>query len=181
MKKCKYCQTEIDKKAKYCPNCQKKQGTPKWLSILLIILGIIIISSAFSGTEEENAQEGNGLNNNTSNATEETPEENNSNNSNSSTTNQKKEKFTYEITSQYSDDYGSAYYIEGVVRNNKDKDYSYVQIEFVCYDSEGNNLGTAIDNTNNLLGNETWKFKAIAMFSNAENVDHCEYHDITSW
>ena len=26
MKKCKYCQTEIDKKAKVCPNCKKKQS-----------------------------------------------------------------------------------------------------------------------------------------------------------
>ncbi len=25
-KKCKYCQSEIDKKAKICPNCKKKQG-----------------------------------------------------------------------------------------------------------------------------------------------------------
>lgn len=164
MKKCKYCQTEIDAKAKYCPNCQKKQGAPKWVSIILIILGIIIIFSTFSGGEEENAQEGNVINNN-----------------NSSTTNQQKEKFTYEITSQYADDYGFAYYIEGVVKNNKDKDYSYVQIEFVCYDKDGNNLGTAIDNTNNLLGNQTWKFKAMAMFSDAENIEHCEYHDITGW
>ena len=74
-----------------------------------------------------------------------------------------------------------SYYIEGSVKNNKDKDYSYVQIEFVCYDADGNNLGTAIDNTNNLLGNQTWKFKAMAMFSDAENVDHCDYHEITSW
>ena len=51
----------------------------------------------------------------------------------------------------------------------------------MCYDSEGNNLGTAIDNTNNLLGNETWKFKAIAMFSASENIDHCDFHEITSW
>lgn len=171
MKKCKYCQSEIDKKAKYCPNCQKKQGSPKWLSIILIVLGLIIIFSTSSGEEENNAQEGSVIDNNNSNITEQ--EEN--------TTVQKKEKFTYEITSQYADDYGFAYYIEGVVKNNKDKDYSYVQIEFVCYDAEGNNLGTAIDNTNNLLGNQTWKFKAMAMFSGTESVDHCEYHDISGW
>ena len=176
MKKCKYCQSEIDKKAKYCPNCQKKQGAPKWLSIVLIVIGIIVISSVFTENKEENAIEGNISNT--------TNEDNNSNtNANTNTTNdnqnQPVEKFTYEITNQYYDGYIS-YYIEGSVKNNKDKDYSYVQIEFICYDDEGNNLGTAIDNTNNLLGNQTWKYKAIGMFS-GETVDHCEYHDITSW
>ena len=41
MKKCKYCQTEIDAKAKICPNCRKKPGPKifKW-----VIIGIIIIS-----------------------------------------------------------------------------------------------------------------------------------------
>lgn len=165
MKKCKYCQSEIDKKAKYCPNCQKKQRSLKWLGIILIILGIVIISSTTN--ENENALEGN--------------ISNSSNETNDDTQKQPTEKFTYEVSSQYPDDYGFAYYIEGSIRNNKSKDYSYVQIEFVCYDKEGNNLGTAIDNTNNLLGNQTWKFKAMAMFSDAENVDHCEYHDITGW
>lgn len=150
----------------------KKQGAPKWLSILLIVLGLIIIFSVFSGNNEETAKEGN-VSNNSSN--------NDSVNNDSNPKEPTVEKFNYEITSQYSDEYGWAYYIEGVVRNNKDKDYSYVQIEFVCYDAEGNNLGTAIDNTNNLLGNQTWKFKAMAMFSGVENVDHCDYHDITGW
>lgn len=167
MKKCKYCQSEIDKKAKYCPNCQKKQSSPKWVIIFIVIFGIIIISSTTSETEKENASEGN-----VSNSSSEI---------NNDTQKKPTEKFTYEISSQYSDDYGFAYYIEGSVKNNKNKDYSYVQIEFVCYDSDGNNLGTAIDNTNNLLGNQTWKFKAIAMFSDVENVTHCEYHDITGW
>ncbi len=158
MKKCKYCQTEIDSKAKICPNCKKKQGKPKWLIVLIVIIAIMIIASV-AGGNEDNAKEGNVSNGD----------------------NKPAEKFTYEVTKQYADEYGMSYCIEGSVKNNKDKDYSYVQIEFVCYDADGNNLGTAIDNTNNLLGNQTWKFKAMAMFSDAENVDHCDYHEITSW
>lgn len=154
MKKCKYCQTEIDSKAKICPNCRKKQGKSKLLIALIIIILIVIIVSISSGSEESSK----------------------GNNEDKIT-----EKFSYEITSQYADEYGFSYYIEGSVKNNKDKDYSYVQIEFVCYDAEGNNLGTAFDNTNNLLGNETWKFKAMAMFSDIEKIDHCDYHEITSW
>lgn len=34
------------------------------------------------------------------------------------------------------------------------KKCKYCQIEFICYDKDGNNLGTAIDNTNNL-----WEIK----------------------
>ena len=94
---------------------------------------------------------------------------------------EKKEKFTNEVTSQYSDDAGFAYYVEGTVKNNTNKDYSYLQIEFVCYDTEGNNLGTALDNTNNLLADQTWKYKAMFAGSNSENIDHCDYHEVTGW
>lgn len=159
MKKCKYCQTEIDTKAKICPNCKKKQGLPKWLIALICVIAVILIVSIIGSDSEETAKEGQ-ISNNKEQATE---------------------KFTYEVTNEYSDEYGISYYIEGSVKNNRDKDYSYVSIEFVCYDTEGNNLGTAIDNTNNLLGNETWKFKAISLASDAENIDHCDFHEISSW
>lgn len=96
-------------------------------------------------------------------------------------TNAKQPKFNYTVDSQYLGDYGFGYYIEGTVTNNKDKDYSYVSIEFICYDGAGNNLGTASDTTSNLLGNQTWKYKAIFMGSDDEAVDHCDYHEITSW
>ena len=89
-----------------------------------------------------------------------------------------KEKFTYTVTKEYSDTF--SHYIEGTVKNNTSKDYSYVQIEFVCYDKAGNNLGTAFDNTNNLLGNETWKYKAIGLFSD-KKVDHCDFHEVSSF
>jgi len=91
------------------------------------------------------------------------------------------ENFSHEITKSYKGDYDIGYYIEGIVKNKKDKDYSYVQIEFVCYDKDGNNLGTALDNTNSLLANQTWKFKATAMISDVNEIDHCDYHNITAW
>lgn len=57
MKKCKYCQTEIDKKAKVCPNCRKKQsGIGKW-----IVLGVILllIVSCMAGQNEADKKEKN--------------------------------------------------------------------------------------------------------------------------
>ncbi len=162
MKKCKYCKSEIDPAAKVCPHCAKKQGMPKWLIAIIVIVVIGVIASA-SGSDENSQDTKEGKVSNTK------------------STETKEEKFTYDVTSQYADEYGFGYYIEGSVRNNRDKDYSYVSIEFVCYDAEGNNLGTAIDNTNSLLANQTWKYKAMFMGSNSENIDHCDYHEITSW
>lgn len=91
------------------------------------------------------------------------------------------EKFNYTVDSASLDQFGVSYYIEGTVENKKDKDYSYVQIEFICYDASGNNLGTALDNTNNLLGGQTWKFKAMFLGTGASTIDHCDYHEITGW
>ena len=149
MKKCKYCQSEIDAKATVCPICKKKLGMPKWLVILIVLL-VIGIGVAIDGNSNDSANGGT----------------------------EKKERFTYIISSEYDNSF--SHYIEGTVTNNKDKDYSYVQIEFICYDKDGNNLGTAIDNTNNLLGNQTWKFKAMGLFTDSKT-DHCDFHEITGW
>ncbi len=60
------------------------------------------------------------------------------------------------------------------------KKCKYCQIEFICYDKDGNNLGTAIDNTNNLLENQTWNFKTMGLFTDSKT-DHCYFHEITGW
>ena len=161
---CKNCKNEINSDAKYCPICKKKQGgLPKWAIVITVIFAIIVLAMAFSGdTDDTNTNDNNATNNSTNNQS-----------------NQKVEKFSYTVDNTTRDTF--AYYIEGTVTNNKDKDYSYVSIEFVCYDSDGNNLGTAMDNTNNLLGKQTWKYKAMFIGSDQENVDHCDYHEVSGW
>lgn len=161
LKKCKYCQTEIDSKAKICPNCRKRQGVPGCLIFLLVFFGMVIIISAFSGGSDNNNTNDNSVN---------------STNNDSAILS---EKFSYTISDSYSNGY--SYYIEGVVTNNRDKEYSYVQIEFICYDKDGNNLGTAMDNTNNLLGKQTWKYKAIGLFTDGSTVDHCDFREVSGW
>lgn len=86
--------------------------------------------------------------------------------------------FTHTIEREYDNSF--SHYIEGTVKNNTNKSYSYLQIEFICYDKDGNNIGTAIDNTNNVLGNETWKFKAFGLFTD-KKVAKCKFHEITGW
>lgn len=52
MKICKYCQSEIPKKAKVCPNCRKKQGGKlKWILIVIVVL--IIIGTAMGGSDSD--------------------------------------------------------------------------------------------------------------------------------
>lgn len=53
-KKCKHCKSEIDKKAKVCPHCQKKQGgIVKWVIIGVIVLALI---GSISGENEETGE-----------------------------------------------------------------------------------------------------------------------------
>jgi len=50
-KLCKYCKTEIDKKAKICPSCQKKQsGKGKIIAICIVTL--ILIGAIFGNLDD---------------------------------------------------------------------------------------------------------------------------------
>lgn len=160
-KKCKYCKSEIDKKAKICPMCRKKQGNKTPIIIIVIIILFIIIATS-------------GGNNTTA------PSENSTGNSN--VNNQVQEKFTLQEGHKgYSDEFGLGYYIEGSIQNNTDKVYSYVQVTFNLYDSEGAQVGSALANVNNLEGKGVWKFKAIGSLGDAEKVASYKLIEITGW
>ena len=53
-KKCKYCQSDIDSKAKVCPKCGKKQGMKTWQIILIVIAVIVVIIGFGSGNSNTN-------------------------------------------------------------------------------------------------------------------------------
>ena len=151
MKKCKYCKSEIDDKAKICPNCRKKQIGPvrKIVGAVILIIGICILV-ANCDSFKETAQD------------------------------IENSKFTLTDDHGYSDDYGFAYYIEGTVKNNTNKKYSYVQITFNTYDEAGNVIGSCLDNINNLEANGTWKIKAICS-GDANSVKSYKFMEFTSW
>ena len=48
------------------------------------------------------------------------------------------------------------YKISGTLTNNTDKEKSYIQIEYVLYDADGNQVGTALANTNHLKAGGLW-------------------------
>ena len=91
-------------------------------------------------------------------------------------TTQNQEKFTL-IDSEGSYD-GFAYYVTGTIKNNTDKQYSYVQVTFNLYDADGAQIGTALANINNLEANGTWKFKALGT---TEDVSSYKLAEITGW
>ena len=71
-----------------------------------------------------------------------------------------------------------ANYIVGVVKNNNNKDYDYLQISFTLYDANNNVVDTAFTNINNVRQGQTWRFEA--MFFN-ENAVRWELDEITGW
>lgn len=96
----------------------------------------------------------------------------------STPTSSQTEKFTLLSDTKITDSIGTTY-IEGEIKNNTDKTYSYVQVTFNLYDATGAQLGTAIDNINNLEPNATWKYKAVGLVT--EKVASYKFVEITGW
>ena len=77
---------------------------------------------------------------------------------------EQKEEFTLERETQGAkDEYGKSYSITKTNKNNTDRDASYVQVTFNLYDAQGNQIGTALDNINNLEAGGIWKFDALGL------------------
>ena len=82
---------------------------------------------------------------------------------------------------EYNSYLGYSAEIKGTLKNNTSKSYSYVSVEFVIYDSNNNNLGTALANMNNLQPGDTWNFTA-TLFSYPETEPTSfKLIDITNW
>ena len=73
-----------------------------------------------------------------------------------------------------------AYKITGTLTNNTDKEKSYIQIEYVLYDVDGNQVGTALANTNHLKAGGSWKFEALGTVS-PDQVASWERSDVSGF
>ncbi len=67
---------------------------------------------------------------------------------------------TPQMQVEYTEFLGYTANITGVLKNTSSRNWSYCQVEFVIYDSNNYNLGTALANINNLRSGDSWKFKA---------------------
>ncbi len=162
MKICKDCGEEISKDAKVCPKCGKEQRNffQKHIIITIILVLFILGVIASAGTTTSSNNNANGT----------SP-------SSATSVSQSTEKFTLVSHQMTGNEFSN--YIEGEIKNNTDKQYTYVQVTFILYDENGAQLGTAMDNINNLEANGTWKYKAVALTT--ENVASYKLSEITGW
>lgn len=126
----------------------------KFLKGLGIVLGIFIIISIIAG-----ACSNNGITN-TDNV------------SSSEESQSSKESKDYEFVEDpelVNEGYGF-YSVKGILKNNTNTDKEYIQISFILYDEDGNNVGTAWANAEQLKAGGNWKFNASGM-STDENTE----------
>lgn len=85
----------------------------------------------------------------------------------------------YTITDEVADTSNEyMYQITGTLTNNTDKEQSYVGITYTLYDADGNQIGNAYANTNNLKAGGTWKFTATGTAAPSE-VARFDRSDVT--
>ena len=143
---CKTCGSEISKGAKCCPSCGKDNR--KFYAkhkILTGLLALFIIGSVGNAVDNEDVE--------VNNVKEEVAKEK---------AETKVPKYKVTLESGAYDSSGFAFYVYGTLTNNK-KDVDYIQILIPVYDKNGNKLGDAMANCNNLKKGETWRFKAMAL------------------
>ena len=78
---------------------------------------------------------------------------------------QETQKAKYEVSELNIEKDSFSSYVTGVLKNNTDKEKSYVQVTIPAYDANGNKVWEALANVNDLKPNSTWKFKAMYISS----------------
>lgn len=160
--KCPSCGKDISDNAKICPGCGAKVKKPIYKKVWFwIIIAFIVIGLASGGSEEFSKSSSN-------------------NNKKTQTTTKQETLILEDGHTGAPDEIGFAYYIEGYIKNNSDKDYSYVQVEFTAYDADGNVLDSCLDNNSGLEANGRWKFKAICT-ADADKIASYKLKKITKW
>lgn len=94
---------------------------------------------------------------------------------------QEEAKADYEITDLAVDESGYTPKATGILKNNTDKDKSYVQIQFAVKDADGNKLGTALANINDLKAGETWKFEATSLNTDEGQVIDLDDYEVSGF
>ena len=151
MKKCRYCKTEIDHKAKICPHCKKKQTNPLVKGSIIFFIVLMVIVGISSGMDEDQIQQ------------------------------EQREKYSFVEEAKIieeGNEYFKTKYITGAIKNTTDKKTSYIQIVFNLFDEDGNVIGSAMDNINHIDPDGVWRFKAIIL---EDDFDTFKFESITGF
>lgn len=149
---CPNCGKEIDDKAVMCPYCQKeliiksKNNICRNIAVGCLTPVIILILMATIPYIMEDS-------------------------SNNSINNKAKSKPKLEVLNSHNcniSSYGGRA-ICGTVINNTDRTYGYAQIQINLYDKNGTQIGSTMDNINNLAPHTKWDFKAMVIEDRVDN------------
>lgn len=140
MKKCKYCQSEIDEKAKICPQCRKKQKQTNWKFVGIVFIMLVITVIATGGFEE-------GKENNTP-----------------------KDIGKLEVLNSKStiNAFG-VITASGKLFNSTSKKITNIIISYTCYTKERQEIGTAEAKIKYINPNETLNYEATGVGKYVEN------------
>lgn len=94
---------------------------------------------------------------------------------------QEEAKADYEITDLAVDTSDYMPKATGILKNNSGNDVNYLQIEFAVKDADGNKLGTALANINNLKAGDTWKFEAMSFSTDEGQVIDLDDYEVTGF
>ena len=83
------------------------------------------------------------------------------------------------MTSEYNEYLGYSVEIKGKLKNISSSEFVYVSVTFAVYDSEGNQLDTALDNMNYLQAGSTWSFSATLIGWTDVYPASCKLVDVT--
>lgn len=147
----------------------EKQKKPIYKRKWFIAIVVIIVLGAIFSPKEEKAKVVDKPKSETSQeeAKEETKEET-----------KPEEKVAYEITDLKVDESGFTPKATGILKNNTDSDKSYIQITFAVKDKDGNKLGSAMANINNLKAGDTWKFEAMSFSTDEGQIIDLEDYEV---
>ena len=133
---------------------EKKPFYKKWWFWVIIAVVIYGIYSSGKGDDANKPETSTSSNTSVSETKEESVEE----------------KQDYELSDVEVVEESGVKQVVGVLKNNTDKEKSYIQISFPYKDADGNKLGTALANVNDLGPGETWKFKATVLETETEGI-----------
>lgn len=183
--KCPECGKEISDNAKNCPQCgyplkasetkggdslsnaaasgsqqipppmpkKKKSGCLVGCLTFFVIFAVLIVVMAVIGGKSTGSSSSASTKSNTEKSSE-------AGESETSVPETEAKKEDLELISYENLSEGMLRYVTGQVKNNTDKNYSYVQVEIKMY-KDDTVIGSTLDNMNNLGPGETWQFKAL--------------------